>query len=135
MKNFEFVRIALILFGLIGILIGGALLFAPITFESSAGIMLDDNISLLSEIRSYGGMVLSGGVIILLGAFIPSLTYTSLVIASLLYLSIGISRIFAIAVDGIPSGSLVSAMIAEIVIGGICVLMLLKRDKLSYAQS
>lgn len=129
MQNSKFIRFILFLFGAIAIGIGFALLFFPIAFETSAGIFLDKNISLLSEIKAYGGIILSSGVIILLGAFINRLLPLSIGLSSLLYLSIGISRILSMFIDGIPTQTLVLATIAEITIGLISLFVFLKVDK------
>jgi len=89
----------------------------PVTFESSAGIDLGDNSSLLSEIRAAGGTLLVAGVLILSGAFLPKLTSVSVVLSTLFYLSYGLSRLFSGLMDGIPSESLVIATVVEMVVG------------------
>ena len=49
----------------------------------------------------------------------------SLTVASVVYLSYGLSRILSIALDGMPHSGMVGAAGIEIVIGGICLLTLL----------
>lgn len=129
MEKIKFIRIALFLFGIIATGIGGALLFFPVSFEASAGIVLDKNISLLSEIRAYGGMIVSGGIIVLLGGFFEKLLRLSSGVSSLFYLSLGLSRIVSLFIDGIPSEALVIACIAEIIIGLASLFMFLKIGK------
>ena len=126
MKNSKVLEILLIISGLIGTGIGGALLFTPVAFQASAGIELGDNISLLSEIRAPGGALLTSGILMILGAFVANLTFTSTVICTVIYLSYGISRILSMIIDGMPGEGLVIATAVEIVIGLVGVFALLK---------
>lgn len=135
MKKNNLTRGFLGLSGIIGIAIGGALLFFPVAFEASAGITLDHNISLLSEIRAYGGIILAGGIVIALGAFITNLMCLSITLSSLFYLSIGLSRLWGILVDGIPAEALVTATIAEIIIGLVSVYLMFSMKKLKHTTS
>ena len=75
----------------------------------------------MNEIRASGGALLATGILILSGAFVASLTFTSVVLACLLYLSYGLSRMLSFTIDGMPSESLVQAAALEIVIGVVCV--------------
>ena len=129
MENSKLIQVLLIISGIIGIGIGSALLFAPVAFEASAGINLGEDINLLSEIRAPGGLLVSGGIIILLGAFIPKLRHTALVLSSLFYLSYGISRVLSLIVDGMPHSSLLFATAIEIVIGLLSLLVFVKFSK------
>jgi hypothetical protein len=129
MEKSKLVKALLIVAGLSGIAIGGALLFQPVAFEASAGIHLEENVNLLSEVRAPGGALLAGGVLILLGAFIPTMTYTSVLLATLFFLSYGLSRILSMIVDGIPTTSLVMATVAEVVIGILCIAVLVNFRK------
>lgn len=125
MEKSKLVKALLVVAGISGIVIGGALLFNPVAFEASAGISLGkENINLLSEVRAPGGALLAGGILILLGAFISKLTQTSVVLASLFYLSYGFSRILSMVVDGVPTTSLVMATVVEIIIGMLSVSIL-----------
>lgn len=127
MKNSTTLKVILIISGLIATGIGGAILFVPTAFYATNGIELDGNISLLNEIRAPGGALLASGILIMLGAFVAKLTFTSLVVSTLLYLSYGISRIASIAMDGIPVEGLVQAAALEMAIGLVCVFTLIKR--------
>lgn len=117
MKTNVFVKTLLIISGIIGMGVGYALLFFPVAFEASAGITLGKDVNLLSEIRTPGGLLLAGGAIIFFGAFYSKLTYQSMLLSSLIYLSYGLARLVGIIMDGFPSESLMIAMIAELVIG------------------
>jgi hypothetical protein len=129
MGKSKLVKGLLVVAGLIGITIGGALLFDPVAFEASAGISLKEDINMLSEVRAPGGALLAGGILILLGAFISKLTYTSVLLASLFYLSYGFSRILGMIVDGVPTTSLVMATVIEIIIGVLSISIFFFRKK------
>jgi hypothetical protein len=124
MENSKLVKAFLVVSGTIGTAIGGALLFVPVAFEASAGINLGANINLLSEIRAPGGTLLVAGILILLGAFISRMAYTSILLSSLFYLTYGLSRVLGIMIDGVPGESLVIATIAELIIGLISLFVL-----------
>ena len=117
MEKSKLVIALLVVSGSIGIGIGAALLFAPVAFEASAGIQLGQNNTLLSELRASGGTLLVAGVLIMYGAFNSRMTFNSIMLSSLFYLSYGLSRIFSMLIDGMPNQSLVIATIVEIVIG------------------
>lgn len=129
MNKFNAVSVLLAINGIAAIFIGGALLVSPVAFESSAGIPLSNNASLLSEIRAYGGNLLAAGLCMMAGAFVNRLTYMAVFLSALFYLSYGASRIISILLDGMPSESLVMAMIAELVLGAISCILLIRLQK------
>lgn len=130
MKSSIYLKTLLFIVGLIGFSIGVALLFFPISFESSASIYLNKNdFSLLSEIRSSGGTLIVFGTVILIGAFRSSFTKISLQTAILLYFAYGFSRLYSIIVDGMPSQTILNAAISEIVIGFICSIFYFKNKE------
>lgn len=124
MKNSSLLKVILIISGLVATGIGGAILFLPTAFYATNGIELGGNISLLNEVRAPGGALLASGILIVLGAFVTNLTFISLVVSTLLYLSYGLSRTVSIAIDGIPSEGLVQAAALEMVIGLVCIFAL-----------
>lgn len=126
MKNSIVLKIILFISGLIAIGIGGTILTMPAAFYATNGINLEGNINLLNEIRASGGALLASGILIILGAFITKLTFTSTVISTLLYFSYGLSRILSIVLDGMPSEGLVQAVILELIIGLFCIFAFLK---------
>lgn len=130
MRKSNSVKILLMVSGVIGGAVGGALLVSPVAFEASAGIKLGDNISLLSEIRSSGGAILSTGFIVLWGAFVPKLRYVALLLSTSFYLSYGLSRVFSMVVDGLPNESLVVVTAFEIIIGTISFILFQKQKKI-----
>jgi Domain of unknown function (DUF4345) len=130
MKTQTLTKIALAVSGVIATGVGVGVLFAPHAFHATAGIMLGEDINLLNEMRSSGGMVLVSGLFILLGAIRAKVAFLALVVSSVLYLSYGLSRLVSLAADGIPSGSMLQILVLELVIGGICAI-LLQRERTS----
>ena len=117
MKNSKVLKTILILSGLIASVIGALILFAPVAFYATNNIELGGNINLLNEIRAPGAALLASGILIISGAFVDKLAFTSVVVSTLLYLSYGLSRVMSIAIDGMPVEGLVQATILEIIIG------------------
>ena len=126
MKNSKVLKAILLISGLIAAGVGGAILFMPIAFHATTGIDLAGNTSLLNEIRASGGALLASGILIILGAFVAKLTFTSTVVSIFLYLSYGLSRILSRAIDGMPAEELVQATVLEIAIGLVCLFALVK---------
>ena len=127
MKSSIPLKALLIVSGLIGIAIGSSLLFTPVSFEASAGITLGTDINLLSEIRAPSGVLLIGGIVILLGAFVSKLTDIAIILSGLIYTTYGLSRLVGIFFDGLPNEPLLMAMIVEFVIGSISLTVLVFR--------
>jgi hypothetical protein len=119
-------KVTLIASGFIGVYIGVEILFSPISFYATSGIDLGGNVSLLNEIRASGGALLLSSVLIIIGAFVPRLTFTSIMLATLLYLSYGLSRILSMVIDGRPVEILMYVAVLEIAIGLACAFMLAK---------
>jgi hypothetical protein len=126
MINSKILKAILFISGLIATGIGGTILFFPAEFYATYNIALGQDIGLLNEIRASGGSLLASGLIIMAGVFVAKLTFTSILLATLLYLSYGVSRIFSTVVDGMPVEGLQQAAILEIVIGLFCVFALVK---------
>ena len=115
MKNTTTV-IYLVISGLLLLAIGATILAAPHAFHGSNGIALGDNPNLLSEIRAPGGLLAASGVIILIGGFRPLLRSQAVQLTTLVYGSFGLARIVAMALDGMPSSSIVGAAVVEVVV-------------------
>ncbi len=126
MKNSKALKATLIISGIIGAFVGVEILFLPVTFYETSGIILGSNVSLLNEIRAPGGALLASSVLIIIGAFWSRLTFTSIVLATLLYLSYGLSRILSMIVDGRPAEMLIYVSVLEMVIGLVCAFMLVR---------
>ena len=92
--------------------------------------MLSVRVNLLNEVRAAGGMLLFGGLLIGAGAFSKQLAFSSTLLAVVVYLSYGLSRLLSIVLDGVPNASLPGIAALEIAIGLICVFTLvLYRDR------
>lgn len=126
MKNSKVLKTVLFFSGLIAAGTGAAILLIPTIFYASYGIDLAGDVSMLNEIRAPGGALLAAGILIIAGAFVESLSFTSVVVAAMIYLSYGISRILSFGIDGMPSVGLVQAAAFEIVIGMLCLYALAK---------
>jgi len=124
MKNPIITKIVLILSGLIATGVGVGVLFMPHAFHASAGIVLGDDVNLLNEMRSSGGMLLASGLFILFGAIRASMAFFALIISTTLYLSYGLSRVVSIVADGIPDGSMLQILVSELLIGMLCAILL-----------
>jgi len=95
------------------LVIGTAILFAPNAFHGNNGIALGSNPNLLSEIRAPGALLAASGILILMGAFRNDMRSRAAQISVLVYGSFGIARVVSIALDGMPSSSLIGAMVLE----------------------
>ena len=126
MTNSKVLKAILFISGLIAIGIGATILLTPVSFYAASGISLNGNVSLLNEVRASGGALLACGILIMLGAFISKLTFTAIVMSTLLYLSYGFSRFLIMSVDGMPVEALIQAVILEFGIGLICVVAFMK---------
>ena len=126
MKNSKALKGILFFAGFIGVVVGAAILFMPIVFHAASDIELGSNASLLSEIRAPGGALLACGLLIMSGVFVERIAFTAAVVATVLYLSYGLSRVISIVLDGMPVEQLVLVAVMEIAIGLVCALFLIR---------
>ena len=117
-------RLLLGLSGLMALWIGAAILIDPTAFHAGNGITLGADPSLLSEVRAPGGALLVLGGLMLAGAFVRALTFASTAVAAAVYLAYGLSRLLAMALDGMPATGLVGATAIELATGTLCLLFL-----------
>ncbi|PCI38367.1 MAG: hypothetical protein COB50_02460 [Thiotrichales bacterium] len=132
MKNSIVIKAILLISGLILIAVGAGILCSPVVFFAADGVSVAaGNVDLLSTIRASGGALLSAGTLVIAGIFIKRLTFTSMLVSIVMYLSYGFSRIISMLVDGMPNNGLVVTAVIEIMIGMICVFAMCKyREKL-----
>ena len=64
--------------------------------------------------------------IVVVGAFRAGLAYPAMMLAFVVYMSYGLSRIVSFALDGMPGAGLMQVTVLEIVMGLICGLALWK---------
>lgn len=124
MKNSALTRITLAVSGLIATGVGVGVLFMPHAFHAPAGIVLGDDVNLLNEMRSSGGVVLASGLFILLGAIRAKMAFFALVVSTTMYLSYGLSRVVSLVADGVPGSSMLQILALELFIGTLCAVML-----------
>lgn len=121
MQISRFQKITLGTSGIIALAIGSFILFAPHAFYSSYGIVLGQDPNLLSELRAPGAGLTAFAVIMLLGVVRTAIVPVSVVVALTVYIAFPVGRIVGLAMDGIPSGSVLGALGIEIVIA--CLLL------------
>ena len=120
MSATRFQKIALGIAGVTALAIGGFITITPHAFYNSYGIALGADPNLLSELRAPGANLAALGAIILAGIVRPAWARVSAVVALTVFLAFPAGRIISLAVDGIPSGSVVGALVIEVVIGALC---------------
>ena len=110
--------VILSLSGLLLLTVGTLRLSNPIkNYLKNSGINLANDVNLLNEMRGVSSVMLFGGIIILLGTFIPKLTIASFIVATLILLGFAIGRLLSIGLDGKPNKLIVQGLISELVLG------------------
>lgn len=85
----------LILSGLIGLYVGGGLLFFPADLQAQSNIIIGDNTSHFSETRAPGAAIFSASIIILVGIFLTSWRYFSVLLTVLFFFPTGLGGYLA----------------------------------------
>ncbi|MFY0630820.1 MAG: DUF4345 domain-containing protein [Flavobacteriaceae bacterium] len=88
------------------------------TYLKNSGITLENDVNLLNEMRGVSSVMLCGGVLTAMGILVSEFTFTSFVIASLLFLGFALGRIISTAIDGKPNKQLISGIVSELILGG-----------------
>ena len=123
----RFQKIALSIAGITAFAIGAFILFAPHAFYANYGIALGQDPNLLSELRAPGAGLTVLGAIMLSGLVRAEWAPVAFVAALTVYLAFPVGRVISLAVDGMPSGSVLGAFAIEVVIAGLCVAALVRR--------
>ena len=126
MKDSQVLKGILILLGVPLVVLGSWRLLDPIGFFDFSGLLLSADAGLLNEARGTGGAIIGFGLLILLGAFKKKLTYTSTIVAVLLFLGFGIARVISVVLDGNPGEALFKGIIGEFVMGPLALFALIK---------
>ena len=130
MKNSKILKSILILLGFLLTVLGLWRLVDPIAFFENSGLVLSNEAGLLSEARGTGGVVVGFGLVILLGAFYQRLSFTSTIVALVVFLGFGIARLISFSLDGNPGEGIIQGIIFEFVLGLLAVFALFKyREK------
>lgn len=96
--------------------IGAALTVAPAAVLAGSGIVLAPDPNLLSELRAPGAGLVGLGLVMLAGLRHTALRPMALIAAAIVFLGYPLGRLVGIAVDGRPSGAILSALAAEIAV-------------------
>lgn len=116
MEIFKIVTLSLS--GLLLLFVGSMRLFNPIkTYLKNSGITLAKDVDLLNEIRGLSGVMLFGGILLLLGIFISSLSITSFIVGILLFIGFAVGRVLGMLTDGKPNKKIIQGFIFELVFG------------------
>lgn len=100
-------------------LIGGALMFDPISFLEISGVTVEHDPGLLSEMAAPSGVLIASGALMLFGAIKFRFATLSLLVGAVVYGSYGIGRVISMFVHGPPPESLMMATIIEFVVAAI----------------
>lgn len=119
MKQTRGFRVILLVLALILIVFGGWRLIDPIGFYAFSGLELADEAGLLSEVRGVGGIITVSGLIVALGAFRPDWSRTSVILAAVVFLSLGLGRLLGVALDGSPGTEILQGMAIELFFGAL----------------
>jgi len=109
-------RAALAGAGAIGGLIGGALMFTPKAFLEMSQVVVERDPSLMSEITAPSGVLLISAAFLIFSAIKLRFARQALLIGAVVYGSYGVARLIGMLLHGVPSESLIAAMIFEIAI-------------------
>lgn len=126
MKHNLLEKTALGVSGLIALTIGASILFVPHAFYAGYGIFyagygiaLGDDASLLSEFRAPGAGLANFGAIMLLGIWKHALQPISIASALAVFLAFPVGRLVGLALDGMPSGNVIAALVVEVAIAAL----------------
>ena len=129
MNYSKVVTVFLVIAGIVGLYVGGALVFFPVELQAQSDIILGNNASHFSETRAPGAAILTASVILMLGAFKATLTRLALSLAAIFFLSYGAGRLLSLVLDGMPAEGLFYAMIGELILGIIALILLPKMKR------
>jgi len=129
MSNSKVVKGILLIFGFLLTIMGSWRLFSPISFFKGSGLILVNEAGLLSEARVTGGIIAAFGIIILLGAFYKKITFTSLIIATVIFFGAATARIISYIADGDPGAGVLKGLISEIIAGFIVLIAIYLHNK------
>lgn len=111
----------LIVLALTLVVFGGWRLLNPAGFYRFSGLELPGQAGLLSEVRAAGGIIFVSGLVVGLGALRQEWSRASVLLAALVFLSLGMGRLLGIALDGAPGAEVLQGMTVELVLGGLAV--------------
>lgn len=113
-------KIALGVSGFTALVIGAFILVAPQAFYAGYGIILGQDASLLSELRAPGAGLAGCGVLMLLGLWRHAVLPVGMAVALTVFIAFPVGRLVGLAVDGMPSGNVIGALVVELAIATLC---------------
>ena len=117
MKESRVFKVILIVLALTLVVFGGWRLVDPIGFYTFSGLGLSDVAGLLSEVRGAGGIIMVSGLVVGLGAFLQAWSRTSVLLAVMVFLPLGLGRLMGLALDGSSGAGVIQGMAIELVFG------------------
>ncbi len=117
----RFQKIVLGISGVTALAIGTLITLTPHAFYASYGIALGQDPNLLNELRAPGAGLAVFGALMLAGVFRSTMAPIAFAVALTVFLAFPLGRIVGIVVDGIPSGSVIGALVFEVVIAGLLI--------------
>ena len=117
MKESMVFKVILIVLALTLVVFGGWRLVDPIGFLTFSCLELSYDAGLLSEVRGAGGIIMVSGLVVGLGAFLQAWSRTSVLLAVMVFLPLGLGRLMGHALDGSPGAGVIQGMAIELVFG------------------
>lgn len=115
-----FQKLVLGLSGVTTLGIGLSILTVPQVFYFGYGIALGNDPSLLSETRAFAAGLSTLGALMLAGLWRTSLGPAAIMAAFTVFLAFPAGRLLGLLLDGLPSGSVIGALVVEMAIGALC---------------
>ncbi|MEP4804199.1 MAG: DUF4345 domain-containing protein, partial [Hyphomicrobiales bacterium] len=115
-------KVALGVSGVTALGIGISILAAPLAFYASYGIAFRDSTNLLNELRASAAGLSVLSIIMLIGIVREGICQTSIIAALTVFLAFPAGRILGLLVDGMPSASIVGALIFELVVAALLII-------------
>jgi len=124
MEIFKIVTLSLS--GLLLFFVGISRLTNPIkTFEKSSGIKLQNDGDLLNEIRGVAGVMLTAGLLSIIGAFVIELSFAASFVVATVFIGFAVGRTVSMKVDGKPNPKLIQGLMFELIFGALNVSLLI----------
>lgn len=130
-----FEKVALGVSGLTAVGIGGFIMAAPQAFYASYGITLGNDPSLLSELRAPAAGLLALGALMLSGIWRSAMAQLAVAATLIVFLAFPTGRLIGLAVDGVPSGGIIGALVLEVAIAVLCIVAFRRRVGRTFATS
>lgn len=125
----QFQKIMLGVSGIVALGIGLSILSVPHAFYAGYGITLGNDPDLLSEFRAPAAGLAALGAVMLAGIMRAELRQMSVMAALIVFLAFPAGRMIGLLTDGLPSGSVIGALVVEMVIGALCLAAFGRRSR------